>query len=140
MNINQVIIGGRLVRDPEKRATVSGQVVCSFTVAVNERYKGKDGAVKENVAFIECEVWGAAAEAVCEYKRKGDVVAVVGKLKQDRWEKDGKAQSKLLVRADAVQWPPAGGERSGEDGGGYRDPNPTTGTPYPEQPGSRSLL
>jgi single-strand DNA-binding protein len=105
VSINYTIIGGNLTRDPELKFTPDGIAVCNFSVAVNEKYTGKDGQKKENVAFIEVVAWKKTAELSAEYLKKGSPVVVEGKLSQDNWEdKEGKKRTKTKVTAGKVHF------------------------------------
>ena len=97
MSYNRVILVGRITRDVELKALPSGQSVASFGMAMNEKYKDRDGNQKESVCFVDCEMFGPRAEAFAKYLGKGDQVLVEGKLKLDTWEKDGQKRSKLKV-------------------------------------------
>lgn len=102
--LNKVMIIGRLTRDPDRRATGGGLTVVDLGIAINERYKLKDGTAKERVCFIDVTVWGKTGEACAEYLRKGATCLVVGRLNQDAWEKDGQKRSKHTIVADEVQF------------------------------------
>lgn len=99
MAFNKVILMGNLTRDPETRSTPSGQSVTNFSLAVNRTWKDKDGNKQEDVAFIECEMWGVRGEVIAKYVSKGQQLLVEGRLRQDSWEdKDtGKKRSTLRV-------------------------------------------
>ena len=72
--INRVILTGRLARDPELRKTQSGLSVCSFQLAVDRpKQKGQDDAVTD---WISCQVWRQAADYICNYAKKGALLAV----------------------------------------------------------------
>lgn len=103
MNLNTVAIGGRLTRNPELRFTAGGTAVCSFGIAQDEHRK--DG---EKVAhFFDVTAWGRTAESVAQYKRKGEVLVVEGRLSQSRWEtQDGQKRSKVEVVAHRVHFGP----------------------------------
>lgn len=76
--INRVVITGRLARDPELRKTQSGLSVCSFQLAVDRpKQKGQDDAVTD---WISCQVWRQAADYICNYAKKGALLAVDGRL------------------------------------------------------------
>jgi single-strand DNA-binding protein len=120
LNINKVMLTGRLTRDPETKYLPSGQAVTQLSVAVSRNFKDKNGEWKEDTSFIDVEVWGQAAERAAETLRKGRPVFVEGRLKQDTWEKDGQKQSKIRVSADRV----TGFDvptRGSADGGGHDD-------------------
>ncbi len=103
-NYNRVILVGNLTRDPEVRYIPSGTAVGDFSMAINRKYKGADGAVQEETCFVDITVWGRQAETCGEYLRKGSSVLVEGRLKLDRWEKDGQKHSRLSVVADRTQF------------------------------------
>jgi single-strand DNA-binding protein len=112
MSVNNVNISGRLGRDPELKYTPSGKPVCSFSLAVEENFKGQDGAWQEKTHWIDCELWGKPAEWMAADARKGALVVVSGRLKQQTWEKDGQKRSKTFVSvAQAI----VGAARSRED-------------------------
>jgi len=92
--INEMILQGRLVADPELKSTQSGVFWCDFTVAWSKKYKEN-----EEVCFMPCRAWRQSAEFVSKYFRKGDQIAVVGKMVTQSWQdKDGQKKSKLLCK------------------------------------------
>lgn len=103
---NKVFVVGNLTRDPELRRTSTGTSVTAFTIAVNRKTRGSDGAQKEDVSFVEIKAWEKTAEDVCKFLHKGRLVLVEGRLKQERWEaKDGGGpRSKVIVQASHVQF------------------------------------
>lgn len=114
LEINNVIIGGNLTRDVVIRETGTGRRVCSFAVANNRTYLGREGKVKET-SFIDVEVWGATAENCGRYLHKGSPVVVSGRLKQSRWETPaGEKKSRLKVVAMNVQFLPSGKKNQAE--------------------------
>lgn len=114
MSLNVTIIQGNLTRDPELKYTPSGSPCADISVAVNEKWKDKDGQLKEEVSYFPVVVWGKQAESVAQYLKKGSSVLVQGRLKQDRWE-DKETQAKrnaIKVIADRVVF--LGGKGSAE--------------------------
>lgn len=103
-NLNRVYLIGNLTRDPEVRYAPSGDAVGDLQLAVNNRYKTRDGQDKEETCFVGVVVWGRQAETCGEYLKKGSPVLVEGRLQFDQWEKDGQKQSRLRVRAERVQF------------------------------------
>lgn len=85
--MNKIIIIGRLTRDPELRYTPTGKGLCKATVAVDRRYKNKDG--EYGTDFINVIIWEKLAEIVAKYTKKGMQVAVEGSLEIGSYEKDG---------------------------------------------------
>src|SRR5690606_11625200 len=98
-----VMLTGRLTREPETKYLPSGMAVTNLGVAVSRPFKDKSGEWREEVAFVDVEVWGKAAERIAETGRKGQPVYVEGRLKMDTWERDGQKQSKMRVSADVVK-------------------------------------
>jgi single-strand DNA-binding protein len=116
-SFNRVILIGNLTRDPELRYLPSGMAVSDVGLAVNDRFKRNDQWVEEPV-FVDVTLWGRTAEVANEYLSKGSPVMIEGRLKLDRWEKDGQKHSKLKVTAEKMQML---GTREGARGGGRRD-------------------
>lgn len=105
MSLNSVNIMGNLTRDPEMKYLPSGKAVCSLSIANNRVYTKNAEKVTE-VSYFDVEVWGVAAENCSKYLLKGNGIIVEGRLRQDRWEKDGKTQSRVRITANAVHFLP----------------------------------
>lgn len=101
--LNQVFIMGNMTRDPELKYLPSGSAVCSFTVAMNHKYKSGE-ETKEEVSFISVTVFGKMAEACANHLHKGSKVMVQGRLKQDTWEHEGTKREKVKIIAQMVQF------------------------------------
>ncbi len=112
-SLNRVFLMGNLTRDPELRYIPSGQAVCTLGLAVNNKY-GTGDDKKEEVLFIDVNVWGKSAENCAEYLKKGRLVFIEGRLKWRQWEKDGQKKSKIDVTAMSVQFMPTGGGGGGQ--------------------------
>lgn len=111
-SFNQAIIMGNLTRDPELRATPSGQQVASFAVATNRTWNDPSGERKEAVEFHEVVAWGKLGELAAQYLAKGRKVMVIGRLQTQSWEKDGvKRQRTEIVASDVnfLDGPNSGG-------------------------------
>lgn len=113
-SFNRVILVGNLTRDPELRYIPSGTAVSDIGLAVNDRVKRGDQWVDE-VTFVDITLWGRTAEIANEYLSKGSPVLIEGRLKLDRWEKDGQKHSKMRVTCERMQML---GSRDGAGGGG----------------------
>ena len=98
-NFNKVILAGNLTRDPELRYTPKGTAVARITLAVNRTWKSESGESKEEVSFVDVDIWGRQAEVISQYMKKGRPLLVEGRLKQDTWEDKNtkQKQSKLKV-------------------------------------------
>lgn len=116
---NKVILMGNLTRDVEMRSLPSGMSVGSFGLAVNDRYKDKDGNWVDKANFVDCEAFGRTAEVMSQYLSKGRPAFIEGKLRFDQWQdRDGNNRSKLKVVVDTFQFVDSRGEGGGSGGGG----------------------
>lgn len=105
MSINTVLLSGNLVRDPELRTTQSGKKVCSFSLAVDA---GKDASGQRVADFFNIVVWGEAADALCRMKKKGQYVAVIGRLRNRKYQdKSGNNRIATEVVASSLDFGPA---------------------------------
>jgi len=101
--INNIVLIGRLVRDPELRYTGSGIPVGNFTLAVERDFKNQQG-VKE-VDYIKIVTWRKLAEVIAAHLSKGRLVAVNGSLQINKsQDKDGRSYINPEVNADKVQF------------------------------------
>ena len=105
MSLNSVNIMGNLTRDPELKYTPSGKSICNLSIANNRVYT-KNGEKISEVSYFDVEVWGAVAENCTKYLSKGSGIIVEGRLRQDRWEKDGKTQSRVRIAANNIHFMP----------------------------------
>lgn len=105
-SINQVILLGRLTRDPEQRTTSSGKTIASFSIAVDRG--GQDDAAD----FFDITAWEKLGELVVQYLAKGRRVLVQGRLRQDSWDdkETGKKRSRVEVTATDVTFLDGPGE------------------------------
>lgn len=103
---SNVTLVGNLARDPESRQAGEYNVT-RLVVAVN------DPRQKDKVSYVDVEAWGKLGEICQKYLEKGRQVLANGRIVQDTWEKDGKTNSKLYVKADNVQFLGGKGEKTG---------------------------
>ena len=101
---NRVILAGRLTRDPTLRYTESQTPVADFGLAINRKWTGLDGTMRSDVCFVDCRAFGPQAEAMFRYLKKGKPILLEGRLHFEKWEKDGRKQSKLRVTVEAFQF------------------------------------
>ena len=95
--MNQVILTGRLTKDPELRTTTSDKQVASFTLAVDKYGEGAD--------FINCIVWGKQAENLCKYQEKGSQIGLSGRIQVRSYEDDkGNKRNITEVVADSIEY------------------------------------
>lgn len=141
-SFNRVILMGNLTRDPELRYLPSGMGVCEFGLAVNHRWRDKDGNQKEDVCFVDITAWGRQGEVINQYMSKGKPILIEGRLKYDTWTgQDGAKRSRLSVVAENFQFV---GSREGggapvdrSAGGEARAAAPAQGRPASQQEPSR---
>jgi len=102
---NRVILLGNLTRDPQLRYLPNNTAVCEFGLAVNRRYRDREGNQKEEVCFVDLTAFGRQAETINQYVRKGRPLMVEGRLKFDSWTgQDGQKRSKLSVVVENFQF------------------------------------
>ncbi len=99
------VLVGNLARDPESRQAGEANVT-RLVVAINDSYS------KDKVSYVDVEAWGKLGEICQKYLTKGRQALVDGRLVQDTWEKDGKKNSKIYVKADNVQFLGGKGENA----------------------------
>ncbi len=102
---NKVLLMGNLTRDPQLKQTPNNLSVAEIGLACNRKFKSKDGEMREEVTFVDCEAWGRTAETMAKYLSKGKPVFVEGRLKLDQWQdKEGNNRSKLRVVIESFQF------------------------------------
>ena len=116
-SFNKVILVGNLTRDPELRYTPKGMAIAKIGLAVNRTWRNEAGETKEEVTFVDVDVFGRTAENVSQYMRKGSPILIEGRLRLDQWDdkQTGQKRSKLGVVAETVQF--LGSPRGGTEGG-----------------------
>jgi len=105
-NFNKVMLMGNLTRDPEVRYTPKGTALATIGLAVNRNWTNEAGEKKEEVTFVDVEVWGRQAETIGQYLSKGRPIFVEGRLKLDQWDdkESGQKRSKLKVVCENFQF------------------------------------
>ena len=99
---NVVSINGRLTREAELRFSTNGTAILKFSIAVNRSVK-KGDKWEDEASFFDCTFFGKMAESVNKYLEKGKQVSIIGELVQNRWEKDGKQNSKVEIIVNRLQ-------------------------------------
>ena len=119
-SLNKVMLMGNLTRDVEIKHLSGENAVGNFGMAVNRKFKARDGDMREEVTFVDCEVWGRTAEVMGQYLSKGRPVFIEGRLKLDTWQDktDGSNRSKLKVVVDSFQFIDSRNDGGGGGGGG----------------------
>ena len=110
--MNKAILIGRLTRDPELRTTPTGRNVCQFSVAVNRTYTNASG--EREADFINCVVWDKQAENLARYQKKGNQIAVEGRIQTRNYDdKDGKRVYVTEILASNISFLDAKGTNAG---------------------------
>jgi single-strand DNA-binding protein len=121
MDLNKVILVGRVTADPQVRSTPGGQSVATIGVATNRTWTDKAGQKQEQTEFHNVVLWGRTAEIAGQYLTKGAMVLIEGRLQTRSWtDKQGQQRKTTEVMAERMQLGPraAGGGGGGGQGGG----------------------
>ena len=115
-DINKVFIIGRLTRDPELSTLPNSNTsIAKFSLACNRVYNS-NGEKKDQTSFFNCIAWGKLGELISEYCKKGQQIAIEGRLQQRSWEdKDGSKRSTVEIVVENCQF------LSKPDGGAKHD-------------------
>lgn len=104
MALNKVFLIGNVGQDPEIRTTESGATVAQFTLATTERYKNRNGELRENTEWHNIVCWRNLADVAGNYVKKGSLLYVEGKLTSRSWEdQNGQKHWRTEVVADNFQ-------------------------------------
>jgi single-strand DNA-binding protein len=134
-NFNKVFLMGNLTRDVDMRYTPGGLAIAQLGLAINRKFRDtKTNEMREEVTFVDVDVFGKQAETAHQYLSKGRPVFIEGRLKLDQWDdkQTGQKRSKLKVVAERFQFLGSG---QGGQGGGGGAPRPAQGArPLPQKP------
>jgi len=147
MDLNKVMIIGRVTKTPELRTTPSGQSVTSFNVATNRQYTDASGQKQEKAEFHSIVAWGKLAEICCQYLTKGRRVFIEGRLQTRDWVgQDGLRRYATEIIADNMIMldAPAGSREqrgaSDQNTAAYGDaPSPMSGAAPQEEPVEQTI-
>jgi single-strand DNA-binding protein len=132
MNVNKVILVGRLTRDPEVRNTPTGQTVATIGMATNNYWTDKSGNKQEKTEFHTVVLWGKIAEIAGQYLSKGQEAFIEGRLQTREYtDKQGAQRRVTEIIGETMQLGsrPQGGGQS--QGGGYQARPATAGGSTP---------
>lgn len=123
MNLNKVLLIGRLAADPETRTTPSGAQVCSLRIATNRVWTDKQGQRQEETEFHSVTAWGRTADIAGRYLQKGALAYIEGRLRTRSWEDaSGIKKFRTEIIAESLQLGPRGA-------GGFSQQGRDQGTP-----------
>ena len=139
-NLNKVMLIGNLTRDPELRVTPKGTAICTFSLAVNRKFKDESGGEREEVTYVDIEAWGKSGENISKYCTKGRPLFVEGRLRLDQWEDKNtkEKRSRMKVVCENFQFLGTGRADGGApgNGGGEGGEQPRYAAPAPRNAGS----
>ena len=92
--LNQTVIVGRLVREPELRETETGKKITNITLAVPRSYKNVNG--EYDTDFISCILWQGVAENTVNYIKKGDLLGIKGRVQSRVIEEDEEVRKNVM--------------------------------------------
>ena len=119
LNLNKVILAGRLTNDPELKQTATGVSVLSFTLAVNRRYasKNEQGESQTQADFITVVAWRNTADFIARYFRKGSAICITGSIQTRSWQdQQGQRRYATEVVADEAMFVDSRSESGMSDG------------------------
>lgn len=129
--LNNIVLMGRLTRDPEFRTIGSGTAVASFTLAVDRDYKPEGG--EKETDFIDIVAWRNTAEFVSKYFAKGRMAVVSGRLQIRKWtDKEGNNRRSAEVVADHVYFGDSKKDAANGDDQFYRNASAQYATTVPD--------
>ncbi len=106
-SLNQIILEGNVVRQPEKKTLSNGSTFCEISLAVNRAWKNSEGKYENEVSYFDIDTFGNLADACSKWCPKGRGIRVVGRLKQDRWQdKTGNKFNKIKIMAEHIEFKP----------------------------------
>ena len=107
MNLNKVILVGRLTNDPNLRTTSTGQTVCSFGLATNRIWTDKNNQKQEKTEFHNIVLWQKLAETASQYLKKGSLVLIEGRIQTRSWQdQNGNKRYRTEIVAENMQLAP----------------------------------
>jgi single-strand DNA-binding protein len=126
--MNNVVLIGRLTRDPELRYIPSGTAVTRFSIAIDkglsrEKKQEMESRNQPTADFINIVVWGKVAENCANYLQKGRLVGIQGRIQSGSYEKDGRRVYTTDVVANQVEFLEWGDTNNGKSQGGYNNDN-----------------
>jgi single-strand DNA-binding protein len=96
--MNNIVLAGNVVKDPVTRQLTSGKSVTKIRLAVNNPINDKD------TLYIDVDTWDKQSEFAQKHVKKGSAISIVGRLKQETWEKDGVERTTFVVSASQINF------------------------------------
>lgn len=138
LNLNKVILAGRIVADPELKQTPSGASVVSFRMAVNRRFQPRDSQQQNEADFFNVTAWQSTAEFIAKYFRKGSAICVCGRIQNRTWvDQNGQKRYMTDIVAEEANFVESRNSQDSQSGG-YGAPDtynaPSYSTPAASAP------
>jgi single-strand DNA-binding protein len=138
-SFNRVILAGNLTRDPQLSYTPNNTPVCEFGLAVNRRYRDREGNRQDEVCFVDMNAFGRQAEVINQYMAKGRPILIEGRLRLRQWtNREGQNRSKLDVVVENFTFLGGGSPNNGPGRGsggprqeGYEDQGSSSDDDFP---------
>ena len=135
LNLNKVVLAGRITADPELKQTPSGVSVLRFTLAVNRRFSKNNEQGEQQTDFITMVAWRQTAEFIAKYFKKGSAICVTGSIQTRNWQdQQGNRRYATEVVADEAMFVESRNESG--SGASYTPDAYTQAPSYSSNPGS----
>jgi len=116
LNLNKVVLCGRLTNDPELKTTPTQISVLSFTIAVNRRTRSTESNAQQVTDFINCVAWRQTAEFITRFFKKGSAICVTGSIQVRKWtDNQGQNRYSTEVSVDDAMFVDSKAEAGGRD-------------------------
>ena len=137
LNLNKVVLAGRITADPELKQTPSGVSVLRFTLAVNRRFNRNNEQGEQQTDFISMVAWRQTAEFISKYFRKGSAICVTGSIQTRSWQDNqGQKRYGTDIVIDEAMFVDSRNESGNAQGGGYMPDAYNTAPAYSSNAGS----
>ncbi len=118
LNLNKVILAGRVVADPELKQTKSGTSVVTIRIAVNRGFRSRDAAQQNEADFFSVTAWQNTAEFIAKYFRKGSAICVCGRIQNRSWtDQNGQTRYATDIIAEEANFVESRGNQEGNTDG-----------------------
>ena len=143
MNLNKVIIIGRLAADPESRTTTSGQEVASLRVVTNRVWSNQGGQKQEQAEFHNITLWGRLAQIANQYLKKGGLVMIEGRLQTHNWMgQDNVKRYRTEIVAENIQLGPKPASSGASENSSFQSPwsSGNSSQKFTSQPSAKPVI
>jgi single-strand DNA-binding protein len=139
LNLNKVVLAGRITKDVELKQTTAGVAVVNFSIAVNRKYA--NGNNQPQTDFLDIVAWRQTAEFITRFFRKGSSICIVGSLQTRSWEdKNGNKRTVTEVVADEAMFVDSKSDAEPANEAYTSSPSPSVApAPMPAQPKFEAL-